>query len=87
MTAVTSDQLLKFIEKATTVEITLDANGEEIGRKDASLAGEPLANALRVVSELAAHESGIAFARHQFDTAHPPSLGGSVIDFPGPRAN
>lgn len=84
--AVTSDQLLAFIERASTTELQLDANGDEIRRVEPQLVGNALSNALRVVADLAVHESGIAFAQLQFETAYP-SAGGNVIPFPGPRAN
>lgn len=88
--AVTSEQLFKFVEKSTTVDIKLDKDGEEVFRTEATLFGDSLATALRAVTDLAAHETGIALARHQFDAAHGlggPDGGGSVLPFPGPRAN
>lgn len=85
--AVTSDQLLAFIERASTVEIHLDAEGEVVMQTPLLLEGDALAKALSSVADLAAHEGGLGFARQQFE-AHQMHAGGSVIPFPGgPRAN
>ena len=83
--AVTSDQLLVFLEKAVTVETTLDADGQIIMQTEPRIEGEALANAMRAVADLACHESGIAFAQQQYEDQQMRS-GGNVVPF-GPRAN
>lgn len=71
MMAVTSEQLLKFIEKATTVEQTFDANGQILTEVGPHLYGESLTGALKHVADLAAHETGLAFAQQQLEHQHP----------------
>jgi hypothetical protein len=83
--AVTSDQLLAFIEKAVTVETMLDADGQVLMQTEPRLEGEALANAIKHVAELSCHEAGIGFAIQQYEDQHQ-GLGGRVVPF-GPRAN
>lgn len=83
--AVTSEQLLKFIEGAVETKIERDKDGNQIDYVSRSLDDEALASALRCVADLAAHESGLAFAERQYADAHP--MPQNVIPFPGPRAN
>ena len=82
--AVTSEQLLAFIEKAVTVETMLDAEGQVVMQTEPRIEGEALANALKHVADLACHESGIGFAQRQWDDQH--GTQGTVLPF-GPRAN
>lgn len=80
--AVTSEQLLTFIEKATTVERTIDASGQILSEVGPHLYGESLTGALKHVADLAAHETGLGFARDQWEHAHPTA---TVPSFSGPR--
>lgn len=79
--AVTSEQLFKFVDKATTVDIKLDKDGEEVFRTEAVLFGDSLATALRAVTDLAAHETGLGFAQQQWEHQHP-----TTPTYSGPRA-
>lgn len=83
--AVTSEQILAFIERAVTVETMLDADGQIVAQADARLDGEALASAIKVVAELACHETGLAFAQQRLEDQQT-QLGGNVIPF-GPRAH
>lgn len=84
--AVTSEQLLAFIEKATTTRTDLNSEGDIILQIDPVLHGDALAKALESASQLAAHEAGLGFARQQYEERNS-QLGGQLVDFPGPRAN
>lgn len=80
--AVTSDQLLAFVTKAAETTVNLDANGEVAFTIPAVLGNESLATALRCVTDLAAHETGIEFAQQQWEDSRPSP---SVAGFNGPR--
>lgn len=86
--AVTSDDLLTFIRDAALRSITLDADGNEVSRSEPVLEGEPLAAAIHHITDLAAHEEGLAFAVRQYEDKF--AMGGTpanVMSFPGPRTN
>lgn len=82
MMAVTSDELLSFVTKAAETTVNLDANGEVAFTIPPVLGNESLAAALRCVTDLAAHETGIALAQQQWEDSRPAP---AVTGFNGPR--
>lgn len=82
MMAVTSEQLLEFIERATTVAREIDASGQILSEVGPHLYGESLTGALKQVADLAAHESGLGFAQQQWEHQHPAA---TMPTFSGPR--
>lgn len=84
--AVTSEQLLAFIETAVSTHTQLNSEGDIIFQIVPVLSGDALAKALESTAQLAAHEAGVGFARQQYEERNN-QLGGKLVDFPGPRAN
>lgn len=82
MMAVTSDQLLAFVTKAAETTVNLDANGEVAFTIPAVLTHDSLAAALKCVTDLAAHETGIGFAQQQWEDSRPTP---QVSGYNGPR--
>lgn len=81
--AVTSDQLLEFLVEKSAQKVELDANGEVLWTTSPVISGDALAHAIKHVSELAAHETGIGFAERQYNDAHPQTVSSFMDPRPG----